>query len=214
MMLPGMELQVVYARLAWGVVLAAVVACAWRRKRHPGTGRGLAALALSSAVMWLPGPLSPAYWLGLAFQSPSGLLVALCSAGLFRQLGPTPRAARPLLEPRLALALATGGALLYADATGWLTLGLYANGFAPVLSPAVGLLVGLLGTALVVTGSKPETGVALLASAALYAFFRLPTGNVLDALIDPFLWGWALWCLARRASEAIRARRRSPAPAS
>lgn len=192
-----MSAQALYARLAWGVVLSVLVVWAMWRTRESLPGRSAAAILLVMGAMWLPGPASPAHWLGLAFQSPSCLLVALCVAALARRVRPGATRTPRLMTPALAHALAGGGALLYADATGWLTIGLYASGFSPVVAPVAGLALGLLGTAWIVTGSNRGTGLPLLAAGALFAFLRLPTGNVFDAVIDPFLWGWALWSVFR-----------------
>ena len=202
MTLPGLELQVVYSRLAWGVVLAAFLMAALARRRTDG--RAAAWLAAASlAAMWLPGAASPAYWLGLAFQSPSALWLALCGAGLVRQwrdrggASPWPN----LLPMPLAMLLSVGGLVLYADATGWLGIGLYARGFDPVMGPVAGLAIGLFALACLWRGERRTPGLVLLAAVGLYAVLRLPTGNVFDALIDPLLWFWACLTVLRRSAR-------------
>lgn len=196
-----MGVQAVYARLGWGVVLAAVLVFGSLRWRPVPWGGLAACVGFALAVMWLPGQASPAHWLGLAFQWPSALLVALCTAGLVRAVGPAHGANAPLLPASLALALTVGGAVLYADASGWLALGMYAAGFGPVAAPAASLLIGSVGAGLMLWGAHRSVGAALLATAALYAFTRLPTGNVFDAYLDPFLWLCALWSVLRRAAR-------------
>ena len=204
-------MQAVYARLAWGVVCAALVVCVMgRTEARPG--RWALAVLPTMGAMWLPGPASPAHWLGLAFQSPSGLLAALCATGLIRRFRPDATGTSALFPPELALTLVGVGVLLYADAVGWLMIGLYAAGFTPVVAPVAGLALGLLGTAWVLAGLNRGTGLALLAAAALFAFLRLPTGNVFDTMIDPFLWGWALWVVLVRLRAARRAGPGASAP--
>lgn len=206
MTLPELSSQIVYARLAWGLVLAALFTWGLWRSGRAKPGQTMVLTLLTLGAMWLPGPASAAYWLGLAFQSPSGLLVALCAAGLVRCLRPAGTRTSPLLPAGLSIALALGGALLYADATGWLMIGLYGRGFSPSVAWPAGLALGLLGTAWVLGGTWRETGLALLAAAALFTFLRMPTGNVFDAVIDPFLWAWALCSVAGLLARAARAR--------
>ena len=86
----------------------------------------------------------------------------------------------------------------------------YAWGFGPVAFGVAAACAALLWLAL---GSTAST-LALLVL-ALFALTRLPTGNVWDALLDPWLWlavqfGWLVraalrWRSRRRGSPAIRA---------
>jgi hypothetical protein len=202
--LPELEWQFVYARLAWAVVLAAMVASllplAWRR-----SGALMGGLFLAMAV-WaaLPGELSVAYWLVLAFQWPSALLAALC---VLRLMPPAPVSAS--LPLQLAAPLAAAGTVLYLDTIGWLSLGLYAAGFGPIAPPLMALAAMAACSACIVAGFQRARALALLVSLALFSIFRLPTGNLWDALLDPLLWAWAVvslgvfgWrALARRASQ-------------
>jgi hypothetical protein len=214
MTLPDLATQAVYARCAWGVVLAAVVVALVRTRvpamlrtpMHAGstTARLLLLVAACLAVMWLPGAASPAYWLGLGFQSPSALLLALCAVALVRRVAAPSVAPTPLLGTVPAAVLAVLGAALYADAVGWLAWGLYAVGFAPLAGPAATVTMALLAALWVATGRQRDTGIALLAAAAVFAFWRLPSGNPFDMLIDPLLWGWALVALWRR-QRVVRA---------
>ena len=214
MTLPELELQFAYARLAWGAVLAALIVCAALGARRFGSLRLAGAIGLTMGVMWLPGQASPAHWLGLAFQSPSALLTALCVAALVRRARHAAPNPAPLLPPWLACCLGAVGALLYADATGWVLLGVYPAGFGSPAAPAAASAIGLIATGLVLAGRQRETGAALLAAAALFAFARLPSGNLFDAMLDPFLWCWAVWAaLARVWAGVLRwPLGRNPAP--
>ncbi|NVO07899.1 MAG: hypothetical protein HXX19_19130, partial [Rhodoferax sp.] len=75
---------------------------------------------------------------------------------------------------------------LLLDAFAVLPLQLYAAGFGPLL------LAGLLLASLLpwVVGRKARCPWAWVAPVALvlFALTRLPTGNVWDALLDPWLW--------------------------
>lgn len=190
MNLPELELQILYGRLSWGVVLAAVAvwAATWRGTLPRG---GWAAIALAVAALpWLPAPWSPAYWLGLAFQAPSGLTTALCAAFLYGRW--TGHAGGGTLAPPVAAMLALAGALLYLDASGWIAQGLYFMGFGPLGAPAAALAIGACCAAAVVRGAAVRTAWAVLAAVALFMLLRLPTGNLWDAVLDPFLWVAAL----------------------
>lgn len=165
---------------------------------------------------WVPGPYSMAYWLGLVFQTPSAVTVLLCAGWLWerprtaRAVGvdgvlEAPRgqacAARPVLA-LAALGVLLGWALLL-DSLALLPLQLYAWGFSPAASAGL-LLAALLPW--VLAGRSSQSGgwrlwvvpVAVL----VHALWRLPTGNVFDAVLDPLLWlvlqAWLLRQTVRR----------------
>lgn len=196
MTLPDLALQAVYGRLAWAVVLAAVLIALWPRARSHS--RALVPVLLCGTVllMLLPGAASPAWWLGLALQYPSGLLAFLCLVFLHaRWLG---RPAGAVLPLPLAATLALAGAVLYLDAIGWLALGVYYAGFGPLAAPVLAVL-GVAGCALLLMrGQGGPANVALLCALLLFCLLRLPTGNLWDAVLDPLLWAWALTSLVRR----------------
>jgi len=204
MTLPELALQVAWARLAWGVVAAAVLLAALPLR---GARARAVAVALGLAVMWLPGPASPAFWLGLAFQQPSGLLAMLCAASVGLRF--VDRPGLQVLPLPLAALLLAGGALLYADAAGALSLGLYAWGFDAVQAPLAGVLLSVLALAAAVRGRQAWAGWAVLLALTLHAVARLPTGNLFDALLDPLLWLWALGRCGSAAVLWLRRRRTS-----
>lgn len=205
MSLPDLAWQAVYARFAWGAVAVALL-LSLPVLRDRRTRLAVAVLAL--AAMWLPGSASPAWWLGLAFQQPSGLLAMLCAASAIRRLGgPAGAPVLPVLPIPLALGLVFGGLVLYADAVGALSLGLYAWGFDPVQAPVAGIVLSVLALAAAVLGRAPWAAWAVLLALTLQAVTRLPTGNLFDALLDPLLWLWAAW-------RSVAALRRRPAAAA
>ena len=157
--LPAFWLQQLWLPLAWGLVLALLVRwCVGRtlmRRRPldaPGSAegrfhRGLPWGAAAAVLLWSlwPGPLSVSYWLGLAFQAPSGLAVVLACGALWRAWrGPIPPVAvtarsapaKPDAVGRMVAAsgwwtLALLGWVLLLDTFAWWPLSLYAWGFGP-----------------------------------------------------------------------------------
>jgi hypothetical protein len=197
MSLPDLALQIFYGRLAWGIVLlallAALVPAGWR------LGRRTMALAAGGMflLMVLPGSLSPAYGLGLALQYPSGLMVGCCLLGLHARWRNEPV---PVLMPvSLAAPLAIAGTALYLDAMGLLAQGYYYAAFGAVGAPLLALL-GVAGCALAIARGQGRGQVlVLLGALLLFSLLRLPSGNLWDAILDPLLWAWAVVALARHA---------------
>lgn len=198
MNLPSPDLQTIYASLAWATVLAAFGLHVVALNRRLPVKIGIAWMVLIFLVTAVPDGASPAYWLRLAFQSPSGLLVGSCAIAIrnfFRhQVG------CHSLPTGLAVGLVVLGGFLYLDSGGWLSLGLYESGFGPVAA-VVGLLIGFCAAVgAMFTPHRAALGPVLFAS-TLFALWRLPTGNVWDAMLDPLLWLWALFTLLFRATR-------------
>ena len=229
MNLPDLDWQWLYSRFAWGIVLAALLLRAGARWAAPATGATAIAAGVALAAMWLPGAASAAYWLGLMFQYPSVMLVA-CLVLPLALPGPNRRAAalpgtatpppgsdraqaqRPHLpmNPRFALVLALGGAWLYADSFGWLNTGLYAQGFDPRWAPAAALLAGAWAVWALRSVATRGTGLVVLACVVVFCLTRLPSGNLFDAFLDPWLWCWSVWIALLAAWRRLR---RAPAAA-
>jgi len=168
-------------------------------------------------VLWtlLPLTASPAHWLGLAFQSPSLTSVVICVGWLVHcsrrlqgsRVWPV-QIDRRALKILLVLGI-TAGWLMLLDTMAMLPLpfSLYALGFG---SSAFTIMLAIAALLWVALGSLASA--LPLAVLSLFAISRLPTGNVWDALLDPWLWlalqtGWLLsvvrrlWT-ARRLSAA------------
>jgi hypothetical protein len=215
--LPAFWLQQLWLPLAWGLVLALLVRwCVGRtlmRRRPldaPGSAegrfhRGLPWGAAAAVLLWSlwPGPLSVSYWLGLAFQAPSGLAVVLACGALWRAWrGPIPPVAvtarsapaKPDAVGRMVATsgwwtLALLGWVLLLDTFAWWPLSLYAWGFGP---QALGWVALASLLPIVVGGWRSHPAVyALPLVVVLFVALRLPTGNVWDAVLDPWLWVWA-----------------------
>lgn len=203
--LPGAALLKWAYPLAWALVLAWGVAAATARLDRPAR---LGLLALVVVWCFVPGSASPVYWLGLAFQMPSltaqllalAALAALLRGGTNPDAGVTPRpAGRPPVPMPLAL-------LWLAVALGWLLLldmgvvlpfALYRWGF----SVAVLAVVVVVAMFYWLAADRPATWGwrwLLPIAVSLFVVTRLPTGNVFDAVLDPWLWLLAHAVLLRR----------------
>ncbi len=192
-LLPALGLMQASLCLSWGFVLAAVGALVL----GPRLGRTpvLWTVPLLLAVWpWLPGTLSASYWLGLAFQAPSVTAVLLSALLLIaRWAHPLARGVRdrwvglPLAWVLASLGVLLGWALLL-DALALLPVQMYAWGFSPA---AAALAVVLALAPWVLVRAAPGSGVLaglVPVVVALFVLLRLPSGNLWDAVLDPWLW--------------------------
>lgn len=186
-LLPGATLARWALPVFWAVVLAFAGLYVTKRLLRPRGKLTAEALAfVVAAWAFAPGPWSPTYWLGLAFQLPSLMSVGLCGlllAGYLRQAAQPP-VSRPISSVHgLGILL---GWLLLLDTLLILPFSLYRWGY----SPAALAVLSALAVALWVWRAKGVSrGAALLLVVlALFVVSRLPSGNVFDAVIDPWLW--------------------------
>ncbi len=228
MSLPDLALQIVYGRLAWALVAAAIL-LAWLPVLSPklfstflskfsprpaptaaaAAGRArrstMVVVGASLLLMVLPGAASPAYWLTLVFQYPSALLVGCSLVSLrARWLG---RPASFVMPAGVALPLAVAGVLLYLETFGVLALGLYSGGFGGVVAPLLACAAAIACAVAIVRGHASGGIAALLIAVLLFSLLRLPSGNLWDALLDPLLWSWALGSAVVAAVRQRAARR-------
>ena len=174
-----------YLGLAWGLVLAvlALVLLRHRGLNPMGLQRWLPPLLLLCCL--LPGGLSPAFWLGLAFRAPSGLLALLCAWVLLRYYRPQTPGASGFESLRFGTpALVLLGWALLLDTFALWPLSLYAWGFAPL---TLGALVLLACLPWLLRGNATLSGL-LVTALLLHVLMRLPSGNVWDAVLDPWFW--------------------------
>jgi len=211
--------------VGWAIVLAAlalrITSVPWMLRR--------ALAGLLAAWTMMPGSMSPAYWLGLAFQAPSLTLVTLAGIALYVAVrspllheaagGSTPgslaaeaeaaRVATPRSQRAIDAASLAGivfGWLLLLDSFALLPFSLYAIGFgtAAVVAVAIAALLPWIAV-----GAREGGATVALAGVSIVTVFvalRLPTGNLWDALLDPLLWlalqaGWL-----KRALRWLRSR--------
>lgn len=204
MSLPDLSLQIIYARLAWALVAASMllsVLPALLPKLFPVLAQRTKLIVASTVAlaMVLPGEASPAYWLTLVFQYPSGLLTGYSLVALYARW--TGKRVDFALHPAFAVLLTVLGAVLYLDAFGVLALGLYYHGFDADAGAVLAVTAALAGVAAIWLRFGAG-GAALLTAVLLFSLLRLPSGNLWDALLDPLLWAWAL------GSVVIAGRRR------
>lgn len=198
--------------LGWGAML---LGSKLPRPYRLGLTLGLLVWAL------VPGAASPAYWLGLAFQTPSLMTTVICLWGLLAMARPAARRGAVLnpAQIRALKLLGLGGValgwLLLLDTFALLPFPFYAWGFSAAALAVVALLASVLW---IFSGAAPGRRIVswlAMLVLTLFVLTRLPTGNLWDALIDPWLWGllqlgwitrFARRLMARwRASRATRA---------
>jgi hypothetical protein len=201
--LPVPWLMTLARQVGWAVILACLVmriglgrTTLMRKERYAAAGV-LAVLCL------LPGPWGLAYWLGLAFQVPSlssiGLAVLLLNTYIDRRKRPR----SGVWGTALACAAVVLGWLLLLD-----TLALFPGLMPGFMYPwgysagALALWVVLALLLMVLPGSR-NAGMAALALAAVFVVTRLPSGNLWDALLDPWLWLFAHTVVVRRAWHGV-----------
>lgn len=210
-LLPGLTLARWAQPVLWGLVTAGVVAHGLAGRR-PGVRRGAMLLAL--CWMLLPGAWSPAWWLGLAFQLPSDVTVLACAclvwAGWRGGADPVSEPAALPLTPQStfsglkALGLVMG-ALLLADMFILLPFSLYHWGFSSFAFGTL-LAVALLSWVAARNDTQRHDAQRVSAALALFALTRLPSGNVFDAVIDPWLWLVLLVGTLRQALRRTKSR--------
>ena len=134
----------------------------------------------------IPGSWSPTYWLGLAFQLPSLMTVGLCAVVLvshWRNGASHPQVQATSAVHWLGIVL---GWLLLLDTFVFLPFSLYRWGYSPMM---LALLSTVAATLWALGRKGTRRGTALLMIVlALFVITRLPSGNVFDAVIDPWLW--------------------------
>ncbi len=197
--LPQAVFLPLWVKLSWALVASAVVlrlTYACKPTLWPA--------AVVAVVMLLPRTDVLSGYLALAFQTPSLVLVAWalwCWADVLQLRGPV--VTTPL--PVALLGVLLGWALVLDTLNYWPTFfnpQLYALGFE-----AAGLWCVLATAAAVLLWTEVPRRWVLSAVAvlAVYVMLRLPTGNVWDAVLDPFVLLalhvqlWRTW----RASRAV-----------
>ena len=144
-------------------------------------------------TLW-PGPVSPAFWLGLAFQIPSPVSTLLCLLGCVLFMRETPP--RWWHSDTLHALRCAGGC---GVVLGWVLLfdtfallpmsaSVYAMGFSPLAVMIAAVLVSLPWVLGGVRAPSRFVSYLLWAVLLLFVVLRLPTGNLWDVLLDPWLW--------------------------
>ena len=202
--LPSLALLPWAMHVGWGVVLAALLNSLLSHSEGVVRQRLVWAAA---AIACIPGLWGPVYWLGLAFQTPSVLAVLWAGQHLYSQW---PIAAWTLKSRQtqrsgvnavFAVLGVVLGWLLLLDTLALIPIQVYALGFSP-WSAGVAVVVGLMPWIFQgMPGLRSAGGLVVLA-VLVFALLRLPTGNVWDALLDPWLWLVLHFYLVRLALRA------------
>jgi hypothetical protein len=201
-------------RLSWGLVLGALLITAWNRvdrsQAHWPTRSWpqMLLLVLVCVLCLLPGAWSPAYWLGLAFQMPSLMTLALALHALNQAFKSPARDAwssafrHPHAGawfntlPGVACVLTVLGWVLLFDVLAWWPLALYALGFHG--ATFLVLVAGALLPWVLWGRQTHRVWHWVLAVMGVFALTHWPTGNVWSAILDPLLWVWVqLWLIYR-----------------
>lgn len=204
-LLPAVVWLPVLLQVGWALVSAAAVLLLCR---FGGPRRFALPLALSMGF-WcvVPGPWGASYWLGLAFQTPSVMAQLLALRYLWSHwpdqavrsaawLGSLP-ADRLRTDRFVAAGLVLGWCLLL-DTFGYLPVALYGWGFHPVTAALLLLLALLPWVANAQRTALRGAPAALLGVLAVFGVTRWPTGNVWDAVLDPWLFvGLHFYLVAR-----------------
>lgn len=214
--LPSPEATRWALHVGWAAVLGAGTLWAGTRL-SPAYRWGWALLM----VLWalVPASASPTYWLGLAFQAPSLMAVLLCTLWLFSVARhPQRRNAPDLAAATTALVLGVVlGWILLLDTLAWWPVSVYSWGFSSAALGAVALLAvvvgafGAFGAGFGPWAARTQTSaVVVLAVLGLFVWSRWPSGNLWDALLDPWLWGAMQWAVFRAGLRRWRARQAGP----
>jgi divalent metal cation (Fe/Co/Zn/Cd) transporter len=156
---------------------------------------------IAGLVCILPGEWSPTYYLGLAFQTPSLMSMVLCAVALWHWLGAMPalqtHAADPTAQARETMAILC--AALAGVALGWCLLldtlalvrgSVYAWGYGryALWGVLAVVFVWMLALRFVIQASVQRFAMPVLLVLVVFASTHVATGNVWDALLDPWLW--------------------------
>ena len=211
-LLPQPSFLPLLRQAGWALVLAALVPAVMQ-----GFGvhriRDKAGLLAMVCALWagIPGPWGLSYWLGLAFQTPSLMAMVLSFQYLWQRLwqrkwpqtwqAPGLPAATPQPSPcwpcRYAVLGMVLGWLLLLDTFAYLPVSLYAWGFSP-LAYALLLLLAMAPWVMAPGYVQTAPAPALLCVLAVFGLTRWPTGNVWDAVLDPWLFvGLHVYLFAR-----------------
>jgi hypothetical protein len=100
--------------------------------------------------------------------------------------------------------------MLLLDTFAWLPVSVYAWGFSSAAVGTMAVLVTLLLIAFASTGTNQSRSdrlgaVLIIVVLTIFVLTRVPTGNLWDALIDPWLWAGLQACWLVNALSATRA---------
>jgi hypothetical protein len=216
---PALSVLSVGMHVGWALVLGAI--SVWLLQTFSIKRRRVVAVAVILLCL-IPNAWSPSWWLGLAFQTPSLILQGLCGLYLYRGLQ-AHSASSTALDDSAASQIKLRwplGLLLPAIIAGWIlaldTFALFGISFYPIGFTPYTVLAALFFACLLQlistrsghpasTRHYRELAVIILLAIVVHMLFRLPTGNMWDALIDPWLWMMAHGFAASTLIQSLRA---------
>ena len=180
--LPHAVLLPVWVTFSWALVVSAVVL-----RLTYGIKPTLWPAAVVAVVMLLPPTDVLSGYLALAFQTPSVVLVAWalwCWRDGLQLREPVSTTPTPVVLLGVVL-----GWVLVLDTLNYWPVGfnpqLYALGFE---SAGLWLVLALMAAVLLGVQAPQRWVLSSVVVLAVYVVWRLPSGNVWDALLDPFVW--------------------------
>ena len=196
-LLPQAVLLPAWVKLSWALVMSALVL-----RLTYGLKPTVWPAAVVAVLMLLPRTDVLSGYLALAFQTPSLVLVAWgvwCWTDVLQQREPVATTPTPVAW----LGVLLGWALVLDTLNYWPAFfnpQLYALGFESV---GLWLVLAITAAVLLLTQVPKRWVLSAVAVLVAYVLLRLPTGNVWDALLDPFVWLalhvqlWRTWRQAR-----------------
>lgn len=195
--LPIAELLPTWVKLSWCIVLSAMVLRLSRFNKA-----GIWSAAAVAASMWLPPADLLSGYLALVFQTPS-LVLVVWGLGSWSDVV-KPRECSTTAPISMALiGVLLGWGLVIDELNAWPTFfnpQLYAFGFE---SSALWFVLAIAAAMLCLSHVSMRWVISTMFLLIVYVLLRLPTGNVWDALLDPFVWLalhvqlWRTWRSAR-----------------
>jgi hypothetical protein len=215
-LLPSTLMSWLGMRASWAIVLANI-ALQFSHSRTIGVRRWIVLLAVIYAIV--PGPVSITYWLGLAFQSPSIASVLLSLVFLSKDLLLTKDGGRDegsklkvWINIQAAILIVIGY-LLLLDTFAILPFQMYRFGFGQVPLLAIALISYFnLFICRKKYSSSKANGVLIVVGVFIFAGTRLPTGNVWDAILDPWLWLFLQVFIFRNLADLFVEKLLQPSP--
>ena len=216
---PSLSALSVGMHLGWALTLGAGAVFLLRTTNV--TSRRIVALLIALLCL-LPNEWSPSWWLGLAFQTPSLTLQGLCGLYLYQHVRIQPGTTMPLTDSTttegeapwplsLLLVAIVAGWVLALDTFAFFDVALYAIGFTPYAVLAALFFACLLQLISARSGHAQSTrhyrelAAIVLIATLVHLLLRLPTGNLWDALLDPWLWiiahGLAIYGVLRKTQS-------------
>jgi hypothetical protein len=180
--LPAAETLPIWVALSWGLVVSACILNAAKNTIHQRC------IGLVAFVVVIFPALKLSGYLALAFQTPCLLFVMWALLRWKDAILKQDRISEslPVILPVLVILLGWG--LVFDTLNFWppfLNFNLYAWGFE---AGALWMVIFVAVLVLIFFEVSPQRILFFLLTLAFFSIVRLPTGNIWDAVLDPFIW--------------------------